>query len=83
MYPNPVTNGILNVAIGRDDSNANAGIHIINAQGQTIIFDQIELVEDTNKKEYSISNWSEGIYFLRVVFNDGTRITRKFIKSDR
>ena len=83
LYPNPVTNGILIVELAGNGSGATAGVHILNAQGQTIISDQIELVEDNNKKEYAISNWSEGIYFLNVTFGDGTRVIRKFIKSAR
>lgn len=83
MYPNPVTNGILIIELASNSSGATAGIQILNSQGQTMITDQIELVEDTNKKEYAISNWSEGIYFLQVAFGDGTRVIRKFIKSAR
>ena len=83
LYPNPVTNGILIVELASNSPGATAGVHILNAQGQTMITDQIELVEDNNKKEYAISNWSEGIYFLNVTFGDGTRVIRKFIKSAR
>jgi Secretion system C-terminal sorting domain len=84
MYPNPVTNGTLTVELARHESGGDtAGLQILNAQGQLMISDQVELVEDTNKKEYSISNWSEGMYFLRVDMGDGTRITRKFIKATR
>jgi len=83
MYPNPVMNGVLIVELAHSESAVTAGIQILNAQGQAMITDQLELVQNINKKEYAIGNWSEGIYFLRVDMGDGTFITRKFIKSNR
>jgi Secretion system C-terminal sorting domain len=83
MYPNPVMNGVLIMELARSESAGTAGVKILNAQGQTMITDQVELVHDTNKKEYSIGTWSEGIYILRIEMGDGTLITRKFIKSNR
>lgn len=82
MYPNPVTHGTLTVEIARDES-ATTDIQILNPQGQTMIADHLELVEEINRREYSVSNWAEGIYFLRVRMDNGTTITRKFIKSSR
>jgi hypothetical protein len=83
MYPNPVTNGVLVVELAHNESAGRASLQILNAQGQTMITDQVELVHDINKREYSIGNWSEGIYFLRVDLGDGTRVTRKFVKSNQ
>ncbi len=83
MYPNPVTNGVLTVELGRNESGSSAAIQIVNAQGQTMITDQAALVQDINKKEYTVSNWSEGMYFLLVDFGDGNKLTKKFIKSSR
>lgn len=81
LYPNPVTNGVLVVELTRNESGP-AAVQIINAQGQTVINDQISLNEELNRKEYSVNSWSEGIYFLRVEIGDEI-VTRKFIKSDR
>jgi hypothetical protein len=81
LYPNPVTNGLLVVELARNESGT-AAIKILNAQGQTMINDQVALVQELNKKEYSVTNWSEGIYFLCVDTGDEI-ITRKFIKADR
>jgi CMP-2-keto-3-deoxyoctulosonic acid synthetase len=67
----------------RSDSGTVAGIQILNAQGQTMIADQIERSQDTNKKEYLVNNSSEGIYYLRVDLGTNGIITRKFIKSNR
>ena len=83
VYPNPVMNGTLIVELARSESGVPASIAILNGQGQTMMTDQLELVENINKKEYAIGNWSEGIYFLRVDMGDGTFITRKFIKSNK
>ncbi len=80
MYPNPVTNGVLIVELARIGSNSPATVHIVNSLGQPMITDQIELVEDSNKKEYPVGAWHYGIYFLIVDFGDGTRLTKKFIK---
>jgi hypothetical protein len=81
LYPNPVTNGVLVVELARNEAGP-AAVQIINAQGQTMINDQVSLNEELNRKEYSVNSWSEGIYFLRVDIGDDI-ITRKFIKSDR
>ena len=80
MYPNPVTNGTLTVALARNGSGSTATIQIINSLGQIMITDRIELMEDINKKEYTVGQWHDGIYFLIVDFDDGTRLARKFIK---
>ena len=83
IYPNPVTNGVLTVKLARIGSGSAATIQIINSLGQTMITDQIELMEDINKKEYTVGHWHDGIYFLIVDFDDGTRLARKFIKAAR
>ena len=83
IYPNPVTNGLLTIEVAGNESNTKAGFQILNAQGQTMITDQVELVQNTNRREYAISHWSDGMYFLLVDFGDGTRETRKFIKSNK
>jgi Secretion system C-terminal sorting domain len=83
MYPNPVTNGKFVVELAHDESGIAAGIQVINAQGQIMISDQAELFQGRNKKEYSISSWADGIYFLRVTLSDGSILTQKFIKADR
>jgi Secretion system C-terminal sorting domain len=80
IYPNPVTNGVLTVELARNGSNSPATVHIVNSLGQTMISDQIELVEGTNKKVFTVGSWHDGIYFLIVDFGDGTRLARKFIK---
>ena len=82
MYPNPVTNGVLIIKLSRNKSGSAATIQVLNAQGQLMITDQIERMQDINKREYSIGNWSEGIYILRVDVGNEI-ITRKFLKSNR
>lgn len=83
LYPNPVANGILTLELGRSESYEAAGIKILNSQGQAILTDQIDLIQDVNKKEYSTSHWAEGIYFLRVDMGNGVYLTQKFIKSNQ
>ncbi len=81
VYPNPSTNGKLIVEAYGNEAIENAGIQIINAQGRTITNDQISVSQETTTSEYSIGDWADGIYYLRLILNDGTSITRKFIKS--
>ncbi len=79
VYPNPTTVRKITVELQATNSIENAKIQIINAQGRTIINDEIGVRENT-KVEYSVSDWADGIYFLRLTLNDGTSLTRKFIK---
>jgi len=81
VYPNPSTSGKITVELSANDAIENAGIQIINAQGRTITKDQISVSEETTSVEYSVGDWADGIYFLRLTLNDGTSVTQKFIKS--
>lgn len=81
VYPNPSTIGKITVELSGNEAIENAGIQIINAQGRMITKDQISVSQEITRIEYSIGNWADGIYYLRLILHNGTSITRKFIKS--
>ncbi|MEQ1585352.1 MAG: T9SS type A sorting domain-containing protein [Cyclobacteriaceae bacterium] len=81
VYPNPTTNGKLTVELNGSDTIVNANIQIINTQGGILANDQISLSNELTRIEYLVRDWANGVYFLRLNFNDGSSLTRKFIKS--
>lgn len=81
VYPNPTTNGKLTVELSGSDTIVNANIQIINTQGSNLANDQISLSNELTRIEYSVKEWANGVYFLRLNFNNGSSLTRKFIKT--
>ena len=69
LYPNPVKD-ILQISITENI----AQIEIKNILGQTLI-----KAEDV--KNINTSNLTKGTYFATLIFKDGTKINRKFIKN--
>ncbi|MCQ2285654.1 MAG: T9SS type A sorting domain-containing protein [Bacteroidales bacterium] len=67
FFPNPANN-VLNVN-ATDFEN----IEIVNMLGQT--------VETTNATTVNVANLTNGVYFVRVNFNNGTVATQKFVKE--
>lgn len=81
-YPNPIRNGSLNVRI-QGEAGANAQLQIINTQGRILVKESIQLLEEGLQREYPVDAWAQGMYILRLVLNDGSTITQKFIKADQ
>ena len=67
VYPNPA-NSVLNVKA--DDVK---DIEILNMLGQT--------VATTNVNTINVANLTNGVYFVRVNFNNGEVATQKFVKE--
>ncbi len=67
LYPNPATE-VLNIQ-ATDVKN----IEIANLLGQTIL--------TTNVQKIDVANLTNGVYFVRVNFNNGTVSTQKFVKE--
>lgn len=82
VYPNPSTHGSVAIEIKGTESG-NAQLQIINAQGRSITNEAVSVTNDSTKIEYQITDWADGIYFIRLVMNDGAAITKKFIKSGK
>jgi len=72
LYPNP-TNDFLNVKANTLFSI----IEIYNSQGR--IIDKI--YTETKEKNISISEFSNGIYFIKILFLNGNQWSGKFIKK--
>jgi len=70
MYPNPVSNGQLNIS---SDNWADKHIEIFNITGQ-----QLYNKEVTNKETINISNLNKGTYMVRIN-EEGKIATRKLI----
>ena len=67
IYPNPA-NDVLNVK-----ANDVKNIEILNMLGQTVI--------TTNVNAINVANLTNGVYFVRVNFNNGEVSTQKFVKE--
>ena len=67
IYPNPA-NDVLNVK-----ANDVKNIEILNMLGQTVI--------TTNVNTINVANLTNGVYFVRVNFNNGEVSTQKFVKE--
>ncbi|MBL7873431.1 MAG: T9SS type A sorting domain-containing protein [Cyclobacteriaceae bacterium] len=81
VYPNPSVQGRVSIEIGESDISGNAQLQVINALGGAIANQPISLTSETTKIDLLISDWAEGIYYIRLLINDGTSITGKFVKS--
>ena len=67
-YPNPC-DGIFNILINQDFVN-DAIIEIYNAQGQLIYNKTINNIQKGQLKTIDISNYSKGIYYMHLNFED-------------
>ena len=67
LYPNPATE-VLNVK-----ANDVKEIEIVNLLGQTVI--------TTNVQTINVASLTNGVYFVRVNYNNGTVSTQKFVKE--
>ncbi|HHX59801.1 MAG TPA: T9SS type A sorting domain-containing protein, partial [Epulopiscium sp.] len=76
-YPNPVTNGILNIILPRDPEDATYQAIIYSLKSE-IIFTEVLNLESSNTT-IDVSSLVEGSYLLNVVNNTGYNETVKFI----
>jgi hypothetical protein len=83
VYPNPSAHGSVTIEMGATDKSGNAQLQIINSQGRSISNESISLTNEKTERNYIIDDWADGIYFIRLVKNDGKSATRKFIKSSK
>tara|TARA_R110001583_G_scaffold21685_11_gene82137 strand:- start:2341 stop:3984 length:1644 start_codon:yes stop_codon:yes gene_type:complete len=70
MYPNPVSNGILNMS---SNNNANKQVEIYTLNGQQVYSENLQFKEKIN-----ISNLNTGIYLVRII-EEGNISTRKLV----
>ncbi|MFC2104096.1 T9SS type A sorting domain-containing protein [Bacteroidota bacterium] len=66
IYPNPTSNKIF-IEIDYDGNNLN--IEVLSISGQ-VLFNKEILIRGTIKEELDLSNYSKGIYFIRIYNNE-------------
>jgi hypothetical protein len=71
LYPNPATDQITLIT---EDQNINT-IEIFNNLGQKV------LTPNMLNNSIDISNLTKGIYFMKLSFQNGETISKKFIKN--
>jgi xyloglucan-specific exo-beta-1,4-glucanase len=71
IYPNPVAN-ILNIAINNNFTQVES-IEILTVTGQRIYTPKEATVD--------ISNWSNGLYIIKVITTNGKSISKKVVKG--
>ena len=70
LYPNP-TNDIINVELELN-ANSNMNLILVNTQGQIIQNKEIEVLSgEVYKVQFSLQNYSNGIYFLKFYDTKG------------
>ncbi|MCF6184930.1 MAG: T9SS type A sorting domain-containing protein, partial [Bacteroidales bacterium] len=75
LYPNP-TNGKFYLNTG--NSVSEYSVKVMNVTGQTIM----EKIINNNKiNELDLTNKPGGVYFVKVMFNDGSSVTKKIVKK--
>lgn len=78
-YPNP-TRGTLRIDV-QSTRSERGQLHIINGQGQSIVNESVSLHQETSTLEFATDTWAQGIYFVRLVLDDGSLVTQKLIKA--
>lgn len=68
LYPNP-TNNILNV-----EGDGMSSIEVYNAVGQRVMKQEV----NGNKAQVNTQSLNSGVYFIRIVANDGSMVNRTF-----
>jgi len=77
IYPNPSTNGKVNISIPASD-NQQIALSIVNMVGQEIFTDLLQLKSGNNLYTVNLHDYNNGIYFIRLQGN-GNVISRKII----
>ena len=70
--PNP-SNGLLTISSLNDFTK----IDLLSLTGQTLLSESI----NSKTHQLNLTNFAEGIYFVRVSYEDGRRLTKKIIKQ--
>jgi hypothetical protein len=68
LYPNP-TDGILNIEFSTH-SNIDFEVNIIDIIGQYIRLDSQEVFSGTYKKDFDLSSFVRGMYFISIKINN-------------
>ncbi len=75
LYPNPARDVI---RLAKIDFDRIESLHLYNLNGSQVLSSKNQNIADG----ISIQNLTQGIYFVKVQFTDGTFQTRKFVKTN-
>ena len=75
IFPNPTTSSSINVQL-HDFMGQNISILVFNAKGESIFFDNNNLLHPV--KTLNISHWPNGLYIVQVI-TESASINKKFI----
>ena len=78
IYPNP-NNGIFNINI-KNICDENISVEIMNITGQVIYSKQFDIKLTKTVKEIDISNYSKGLYFLKVQSKEIIKVEKLIIQ---
>ncbi|MDA9069905.1 T9SS type A sorting domain-containing protein [Algibacter sp.] len=73
LYPNPVTNGILNI-----ESTTGNLATIYNALGQKVFSTKID--DSYNIQTFNLSGWQSGVYFVKISDGRNTSIKKLILR---
>ena len=81
VYPNPASAGKLAIEIQGLPASEEVQIQIMNLQGRGLINQLVTIGDEKTVIEYSVGDWADGMYFVRLTKRDGSILTKKFIKA--
>jgi len=83
VYPNPVTNGNLNISFNSIpfDSSSSIDLQIVNTNGQVVFEKSYSNLNNNQPLSIDINSLTNGIYFLRLLSDEGIYVD-KIIKSN-
>jgi hypothetical protein len=73
LYPNPVTNGILNI-----ESTTGNLVIIYNALGQKVFSTKVD--DSYNIQTFNLSGWQSGVYFVQISDGRNTSIKKLILR---
>jgi hypothetical protein len=79
VYPNPTT-GLINLAINSVDVHSNAVVNVVNASGQSVYNNQMNIASGENNTQINLSELEAGVYFVKVSVNEKVYVTRVALK---
>ncbi len=78
LYPNPVTDNLnISVTLPKPDQIT---VNILNITGQVIYTKKADYESGQKVLKINTTSFSKGMYFVQVNYNNGQKLTQKFIK---
>lgn len=75
VYPNP-TNGVFKLTINSAENHANVGVQVVNAAGQVVYSNALNVNSGLNTTEIDLSTLADGIYVVKVIVDEKIYITK-------